>query len=204
MEEINPNLSEKALRDYEAVKRAREGDDRAFAELHDRYRDTIFYMILRIVNNPSDAEDLTMEAFGKAFNNISQYVPRYAFSSWLFRIAKNNCIDFIRSKKTSIVDYDSNVFVYVEGASVTASVPSKADDPEEKLIAMQSVSRVQHIISKLRPRYRRLVELRYFKEYTYDEIAEELNLPMGTVKAQLFRARQMLQKTLKDFDNPDV
>lgn len=204
MEEINPNLSEKALRDYEAVKRAREGDDRAFAELHDRYRDTIFYMILRIVNNPSDAEDLTMEAFGKAFNNISQYVPRYAFSSWLFRIAKNNCIDFIRSKKTSIVDYDSNVFVYVEGSSVTASVPSKADDPEEKLIAMQSVSRVQHIISKLRPRYRRLVELRYFKEYTYDEIAEELNLPMGTVKAQLFRARQMLQKTLKDFDNPDV
>lgn len=204
MEEVNPNLSEKALRDYEAVKRARAGDDRAFAELHDRYRDTIFYMILRIVNNPSDAEDLTMEAFGKAFNNIGQYVPRYAFSSWLFRIAKNNCIDFIRSKKTSIVDYDSNVFVYMEGTSVSASLPSKADDPEEKLIAMQSVSRVQQIISKLRPRYRRLVELRYFKEYTYDEIAEELNLPMGTVKAQLFRARQMLQETLKDFDNPDV
>lgn len=197
-------MSEKALRDYEAVKRARAGDDRAFAELHDRYRDTIFYMILRIVNNASDAEDLTMEAFGKAFNNIDQYVPRYAFSSWLFRIAKNNCIDFIRSKKSSIVDYDSNVFICMEGSSVTSSVPSKADDPEEKLIAMQSVSYVQQIISKLRPRYRRLVELRYFKEYTYDEIAEELNLPMGTVKAQLFRARQMLQKTLKDMDNPDV
>lgn len=75
MEEVNPNLSEKALRDYEAVKRARAGDDRAFAELHDRYRDTIFYMILRIVNNASDAEDLTIEAFGKAFNNIDQYVP---------------------------------------------------------------------------------------------------------------------------------
>lgn len=197
-------MSEKALRDYEAVKRARAGDDRAFAVLHDRYRDTIFYMILRIVNNASDAEDLTMEAFGKAFNNIDQYVPRYAFSSWLFRIAKNNCIDFIRSKKSSIVDYDSNVFICMEGSSVTSSVSSKADDPEEKLIAMQSVSYVQQIISKLRPRYRRLVELRYFKEYTYDEIAEELNLPMGTVKAQLFRARQMLQKTLKDMDNPDV
>lgn len=204
MEEVNPNLSEKALRDYEAVKRARAGDDRAFAELHDRYRDTIFYMVLRIVNNASDAEDLTIEAFGKAFNNIDQYVPRYAFSSWLFRIAKNNCIDFIRSKKSSIVDYDSNVFVHLEGTTITSSVPSKAADPEEKLIVMQSVSRVQEIISKLRPRYRCLVELRYFKEYTYDEIAKELDLPMGTVKAQLYRAREMLQKILKDFDNPDV
>ena len=69
---------------------------------------------------------------------------------------------------------------------------------------MQSVSRVQEIISKLRPRYRRLVELRYFKEYTYDEIARELDLPMGTVKAQLYRVREMLQKILRDFDNPDV
>ena len=204
MEEVNPNLSEKALRDYEAVKRARAGDNKAFEELHDRYRDTIFYMVLRIVNNASDAEDLTIEAFGKAFNNIDQYVPRYAFSSWLFRIAKNNCIDFIRCKKSSIVDYDSNVYVHMEGSTLTATVPAKIEDPEEKLIAMQSVHRVREIIAKLRPRYRRLVQLRYFKEYSYDEIAEELGLPMGTVKAQLYRAREMLQKILKDFDNPDV
>ena len=178
MEEVNPNLSEKALRDYEAVKRARAGDNKAFEELHDRYRDTIFYMVLRIVNN--------------------------AFSSWLFRIAKNNCIDFIRCKKSSIVDYDSNVYVHMEGSTLTSTVPAKIEDPEEKLIAMQSVHRVREIIAKLRPRYRRLVELRYFKEYSYDEIAEELGLPMGTVKAQLYRAREMLQKILKDFDNPDV
>ena len=161
-------------------------------------------MVLRIVNNASDAEDLTIEAFGKAFNNIDQYVPRYAFSSWLFRIAKNNCIDFIRCKKSSIVDYDSNVYVHMEGSTLTSTVPAKIEDPEEKLIAMQSVHRVREIIAKLRPRYRRLVELRYFKEYSYDEIAEELGLPMGTVKAQLYRAREMLQKILKDFDNPDV
>lgn len=204
MEEVNPNLSEKALRDYEAVKRAREGDDRAFAELHDRYRDTIFYMVLRIVNNASDAEDLTIEAFGKAFNNIHQYVPRYAFSSWLFRIAKNNCIDFIRSKKASVVDYDSNVVLQMDGATITSTVSSSAADPEQQMILEQGVTRMRDVISKLRPRYQRLVELRYFQEYTYDEIANELNIPMGTVKAQLYRAREMLQKILQEFDNPEI
>src|SRR4030043_808840 len=106
--EVNVNLSEKAQRDFFLVQRATSGDQRAFAELMDRYRDAIYYMLLKMVNNASDAEDLTIEAFGKAFKNITQYAPNYAFSTWLFKIATNNCIDFIRKKKASHVSLDQS------------------------------------------------------------------------------------------------
>ena len=92
--EINENLSDKAKRDYMLVRKATDGDQKAYAELLDRYRDAIYYMLLKMVNNASDAEDLTIEAFGKAFKNLNQYAPNYAFSTWLFKIATNNCIDF--------------------------------------------------------------------------------------------------------------
>src|SRR3989339_1643710 len=97
--EINPNLSEKGKHDYKLVLLAIKGDEKAYAELLDRYKDAIYYMLLKMVNNKSDAEDLTIEAFGKAFKNIEQYTPNYAFSTWLFKIATNNCIDFLRKKK---------------------------------------------------------------------------------------------------------
>ena len=92
--EVNPNLSEKGRHDYKLVLLAIKGDQKAYAELLDRYKDAIYYMLLKMVNNKSDAEDLTIEAFGKAFKNIEQYTPNYAFSTWLFKIATNNCIDF--------------------------------------------------------------------------------------------------------------
>src|SRR4030043_1190017 len=106
--EVNTNLSEKAQRDYLLVQKANNGDQKAYAELMERYRDAIYYMLLKMVNNASDAEDLTIEAFGKAFKNIQQYTPNYAFSTWLFKIATNNCIDFIRKKKASHVSLDHN------------------------------------------------------------------------------------------------
>jgi len=97
--EVSPNLSEKAQHDFLLVQKARSGDQKAYAELLGRYRDAIYFMLLKMVNNPSDAEDLTIEAFGKAFKNIGQYTPNFAFSTWLFKIATNNCIDFIRKKE---------------------------------------------------------------------------------------------------------
>src|SRR4030065_1446257 len=101
--EVNTNLSEKAQRDYILVQKANNGDQKAYAELLERYRDAIYYMLLKMVNNTSDAEDLTIEAFGKAFKNINQYAPNYAFSTWLFKIATNNCIDFIEPCAEGIV-----------------------------------------------------------------------------------------------------
>ncbi|MBL7110805.1 MAG: sigma-70 family RNA polymerase sigma factor [Bacteroidales bacterium] len=192
--EINPNLSEKARHDYQLVVRAKQGDQQAYADLMGRYRDAIFYMLLKMVNNASDAEDLMIEAFGKAFKNIDQYTPNFAFSTWLFKIATNNCIDFIRKKRASTVSIDqSNEDQDTQSVTIQSDTP----DPEEHMINNQKIKLLHEVVAKLKPRYRTLVELRYFKEYSYEEISDELELPIGTVKAQLFRARELLYNILK-------
>ncbi len=193
--EINENLSDKAKRDYMLVKKATGGDQKAYAELLDRYRDAIYYMLLKMVSNASDAEDLTIEAFGKAFKNLNQYAPNYAFSTWLFKIATNNCIDFIRKKKANHVSLDHDD---EEHEMATHEVQASVLDPEETLINQQKALLMRNVVTKLKPRYRKLIELRYFNELSYEEIAEELELPIGTVKAQLFRARELLFNILKN------
>jgi RNA polymerase sigma-70 factor (ECF subfamily) len=193
--EVATNLSDKAQHDYALVTKAIQGDQRAYAELMGRYRDAIYFMLLKMVNNPSDAEDLTIEAFGKAFKNIKQYTPNYAFSTWLFKIATNNCIDFIRKKKANLVSLDQS---QEEEDTVPITIEANTLDPEESLIKQQKVVLMRSVVSKLKPRYRRLIELRYFSEYSYEEIAQELDLPIGTVKAQLFRARELLFNILKN------
>jgi len=196
--EKNPDLSEKAMLDYRLVRAAIDsGDQKAYAQLMDRYRDSIYFMLLKMVNNRDDADDLTIEAFGKAFNKLHQYTPNYAFSTWLFKIASNNCIDFIRKKKKNLLSLDKP-FETGEGGAMTMDVPSGTLDPEETYIREQKKILMHGVVEKLKPRYRTLVELRYFKEYSYEEIAKELDLPLGTVKAQLFRAREFLYNILKN------
>lgn len=187
--EISQNLSDKAQYDYDLVVKATNGDQRAYAELLGRYRDAIYFMLLKMVNNPSDAEDLTIEAFGKAFKSIRQYAPNFAFSTWLFKIATNNCIDFMRKKKSTPLSFETPGEDHDDPSH---NIQCEEMDPEEKLINLQKLDMMKDIVSKLKPRYRNLIELRYFKEYSYDEIAQELDLPIGTVKAQLFRARDLL------------
>ena len=187
--EIGPNLSDKAQYDYELVLKAVDGDQKAYAELLGRYRDAIYFMLLKMVNNQSDAEDLTIEAFGKAFKSIRQYAPNFAFSTWLFKIATNNCIDFMRKKKSTPLSFEKPGDEHDDPSN---QIQCDELDPEENLINQQKLKMMQDLVSKLKPRYRKLIELRYFKEYSYDEIARELNLPIGTVKAQLFRARDLL------------
>ncbi len=193
--EVNSNLSEKAQRDFVLVQQANKGDQKAYAELMGRYRDAIYFMLLKMVNNASDAEDLTIEAFGKAFKNIQQYTPNYAFSTWLIKIATNNCIDFIRKKKATTVSLDQNDD---DADKAPTDIMANVLDPEESMIKEQKQKMMRDIVSKLKPRYRKLIELRYFKEFSYEEIAEELELPIGTVKAQLFRARELLFNILKN------
>ena len=104
------HLSEKAQKDYNLIIRAtEEKDQQAFSELMDKYKDPIYFMLLKMVNNNDDAEDLTLEAFGKAFNRLNQYTPNFAFSTWLFKIATNNCIDFLRKKKKNVMSIDNRV-----------------------------------------------------------------------------------------------
>lgn len=191
--EVNPQLSDKAKQDLRLIYLARNGDEKAYADLMNRYNDSIYYMLLKMVNNPSDAEDLTIEAFGKAFKSLHLYTPNYAFSTWLFRIATNNCIDFIRKKKSTPSAIDQQQY---DQDNPAANLQSNSLDPEEKLIKLQKIKHLQNIVSQLKPQYRKLIELRFFKEYSYDEIANELNLPLGTVKAQLFRAKELMYNIL--------
>ncbi len=195
--EINPNLSDKAKYDLELVQRAENGDQKAYAELMARYRDAIYFMLLKMINNKTDAEDLTIEAFGKAFKNLGQYSPNYAFSTWLFKIASNNCIDYLRKKRSNHISIDGS-FTDEKETEPQIHLKDETPDPEENLIREQKAILMRTVVKKLKPRYRTLIELRYFKEYSYEEISEELDLPLGTVKAQLFRARELLYNTLKN------
>jgi RNA polymerase sigma factor (sigma-70 family) len=197
--EINAHLSEKAQYDYKLVTRAlEEGDQKAYAELMSRYQESIYFMLLKMVNNKDDADDLTVEAFGKAFKKLSFYTPNYAFSTWLFKIATNNCIDFLRKQKNNQLYSLDKHFENEEGRSFSFDVKSSSLNPEEKIIKKQKIILMREVVEKLKPRYRELIQLRYFKEYSYEEISTELGLPLGTVKAQLFRAREFLYNIMKN------
>lgn len=198
MESLDSNLSEKALYDYTLVKKAiGKGDQKAYAELMQRYRDSVYFMLLKMVNNKEDADDLTIEAFGKAFKRLEQYTPNFAFSTWLFKIASNNCIDFIRKKKSGTLVYIDKTYQNEEGSTVSTDLKSETLDPEENFMKKQKVKLMRDVVDKLKPRYKQLVEMRYFEELSYEEISEKLELPLGTVKAQLFRAREFLANILK-------
>jgi len=195
--EVIDHLTEKAQHDYKLVLRALDlGDQQAYAELLNKYRDSLYFMMLKMTSNATDADDLTIEAFGKAFKNLRQYTPDFAFSTWLFKIAANNCIDFLRKNKR--IQFADNYFdddgEYTDAPS---NIPSDGLDPEEKIIEKQKIQLMHDVVDMLKPHYRQLIELRYFKEWSYEEIATELDLPLGTVKAQLFRAREFLYQILR-------
>ncbi|HQW87279.1 MAG TPA: sigma-70 family RNA polymerase sigma factor [Flavobacteriales bacterium] len=196
--EVSENLSDKARYDLVLVGRAVEKkDQKAYAELMSRYRDSIYFMLLKMINNKDDAEDLTIEAFGKAFNRLKQYTPNYAFSTWLFKIASNNCIDWIRKQKKKTLSIDNPIGTD-DGDEMTIEIRSHGPDPADVVIRDQKSAVMREVVDKLKPRYRTLIELRYYKEYSYEEIADELDLPLGTVKAQLFRAREFLMNMLNN------
>ncbi len=190
------HLSDKAKHDLVLVEEAKKGKQAAFAELMDRYRDSIYFTMLKMVKNTDDADDLTIEAFGKAFNRLEQYSPSFAFSTWLFKIASNNSIDFIRKKRIQVTSMDSGI-TNSDGESIQIDARSPSLNPEETIIQGQRIDHMRLLVSKLKPKYRELVEKRYFDEMSYEEIAEEMNLPLGTVKAQLFRARDFLSSMIE-------
>ncbi len=192
--EINPNFSDNAKNDFNLVQKAKEGDQKAYAELMQRYKDSIYFMVLKMVNNKDDAMDLTVETFGKAFENLERYRPDFAFSTWLFRIATNNSIDFIRKKR--ITTMSIHQIGEDDGEDRTLQIKADVLNPEETSIKKQQTEQLKEIIDRLPSRYKTLITLRYFDELSYEEIAQQLDLPLGTVKAQLFRARDLLSNIL--------
>lgn len=194
--EVTSHLTEKARKDYALVIRARDhGDQKAYAQLMSNHQEPLYYIMLKMTGNATDAEDLTIEAFGKAFKNIKNYSSDYAFSTWLYKIAANNCIDFLRkSKRLRFTDVG---LPDADGSSEPFNVKSDLPDPETLVIEKQKIQLMREVVDRLKPHYRRLVELRYFHEWSYEEIANELDLPLGTVKAKLFRSREFLYQVLK-------
>ena len=205
--ETSVNLStEKAQRDYQLVLRARdEGDERAFADLMRMYREPLYMMLFKMTSDATVAEDLTIEAFGKAFHQLSNYTPKHAFSTWLFAIASNNCIDYLRRKRKEqtyyIDDIVSPVSDETQRASRELNIPSDDDNPEEDMVRRQRIQIMREVIKQLKPMYRHIVELRYFEELSYEEIAAKMDIPIGSVKSKLHRAHSLLYTILSQRDD---
>ncbi len=191
------NFSDRASEDYELVMTAlKSSSQSAYSTLMERYRDSIFHTMLKMVRNHEDAEDLTIEAFGKAFQKLDSYSPSFAFSTWLFKIATNNCIDFIRKQRMKITSIDEPTN---EDSDVNFARLLKANslNPEEHYMMEQRSRVLRNMMDKLKDGYRQMIEMRYFDEMSYQEISEKMNLPIGTVKAQLFRAKELLMEIFK-------
>jgi RNA polymerase sigma-70 factor (ECF subfamily) len=161
-----------------------------------RYKKPVYHMILKMVRNVDDAEDLTIEAFAKAFRNLHRFKKDFTFSTWLFRIATNNSIDFIRKKRVETFSLNTS-FTDDSGESVNIDVEDHNLNPQEEAIKSQKKQLMQLFVTKLPAKYQKLVRLRYFQELSYEEIAKELDAPLGTVKAQLHRARELLYDLVK-------
>ena len=193
-------MSKNSHVDYEWVEAAKNGDQKAYDYLLNKYRKSVYYMLLKMVNNADDAEDLTQEAFAKAFSSLKKFDPKYAFSTWLFRIATNNCIDFIRKKRVQTVSIN-NPYMNSDGDRISFDIKDPNLNPNEVMLKKQRKQYLLKAIDRLPEKYKRLVELRYFKEFSYEEVAKELDLPLGTVKAQLFRARELLNQELSGIED---
>jgi RNA polymerase sigma factor (sigma-70 family) len=194
--ELISHLSAKAQEDFHWVQKAKVNDQQAFSFLMSRYKDSLYYTVFKMVQNQEDAEDLTIEAFSKAFSKLDAYTPQFAFSTWLFKIASNHCIDFLRKKRIKAISIHQ-VSKGEDGESYEIPVKDLELNPAERMQKNELIQQIRGVVDQLKPRYKRMIELRYFEEKSYEEIAQEMDLPLGTVKAQLFRARDLLQEIMK-------
>ena len=193
---MTSNLTQKGKRDLKLIEKAvKTGDRSAYNKLMHLYRDPIYFMLYEKVGDQELAKDLTIEALGKAFKNLHMYTPEYAFSTWLYTVARNNCIDYLRKNKIPTISIDKMIEDQ-EGKKTHFDIKSNEPNPENIIIKKQRISILRQIVDQLKPKYRELVKLRYFKEMSYEEISDILNIPLGTVKAQLHRSREQLFKIL--------
>ncbi len=186
------------LEDKELAGMAAKGREMAFRELLSRYERPVFSLVYRMVRDRTLAEDLSQEAFIRAFNAIKSYKPRYKFSSWIFKIANNHTIDYLRKRKLDTVSIDGSPHARTseEEAQTRLVVESHEEAPDRYVEAKELGGQIEEAIGMLRPEYRTAVLLRHVEGYTYEEIAEIMELPLGTVKTYLHRARAELKGLL--------
>lgn len=181
--------------DADLIERAVAGDQQAFTQLRQKYYPTIAGLIRRMMRNSDDIEDLIQETFVKAFNAIATFNHDYAFSTWLYRIASNHCIDFLRKKRLKTFSIDQPL--ETSDGEMQYEISDSTWLPDSDIHNREKTALLQNAIQELPDKYRVVIELRHSEELDYQEIANKLGLPLGTVKAHLFRAREMLYKKLK-------
>lgn len=190
------DVDERKREDQRLIKLAREGNQKAFETLLKKYRNLVYHVMIKMVRNPQEAEDLSQEAFIKAFNALASFNEEFAFSTWLMKIATNNCIDYLRKKKLRTYSIDEPIKYKEE--QVQIELPDHDPTPEKSLLNEERSKLINEAIQSLPPRYRHVIVLRHQEEKSYEDIAEILKLPLGTVKARIFRAREMLNKKIRD------
>ena len=202
MNTSNTCQTEKAKRDYVLLRKALDhNDQQAYAELMRLYRDSIYYMLVRMVKNKDDAEDLTLMTFGKAFRYLDKYTPKYAFSTWLYRIALNNSIDFLRLKNNMPQYFEEDLYTTSTTSIVDQSEDNLQRTPEEEVIDKQRLQLLRAAVAELPDKYRKVIELRYYEDLAYEEISERLGLTLSNVKIQILRAKQMLTQLMQPMRN---
>lgn len=193
---LTPDLSAKAQQDYVLVQSAIAGDQQAYSLLMNRHQKSVHYQVCKLVKNRNEADDLTLEAFGKAFRHLSSYAPHAAFGTWLVRIAINNCIDYSRKKRLNCLSLDANLDEAHCG-EFSNSLIAENLNPEEEIIKTQRIQLVRDLLKKMTGIYGEILKLRYYEELSYEEIASQLDIPIGTVKVNIFRAKKILSEMLR-------
>ncbi|MBU1318849.1 MAG: sigma-70 family RNA polymerase sigma factor [candidate division Zixibacteria bacterium] len=186
---------EKQVQDDLLIARALEGDQKAYESLLVRHRKAIFHVVTKIVRNQDEAQDLVQETFMKAFNALASYRSEYRFSTWLYKIAANCAIDFVRKKRIEALSLDRPI--QTKDGQVEFELPDRTWDPERNLVRKQKLQSIDEAIDSLPDKYREVIIYRHRDDKSYEEIADILGTPVGTVKARIFRARELLKKKLK-------
>ncbi len=182
--------------DAAIVKRCLDGDQRAYQELLRRYRRSVYSITYRMVGHREEARDLAQEVFIRAFRSLHRYDPSRPFSSWIFKITSNLCIDFYRKKRLSTVSIHETYDGEDERPRIELVDPGP--DPEETFQTGSQRDRLDRLLLSLPPRYRVVVLLRHKEDLSYEEIADQLEIPIGTVKARLHRAHRLLRTKMVD------
>jgi RNA polymerase sigma factor (sigma-70 family) len=193
---IPENKRESRNEDLELIHAALKGNQPAFKRLMKKYYTSLYNLIYRLVRNKDEVEDLTQEAFVKAFASLKYFNEEYAFSTWLYKIASNNTIDYIRKRKLETFSIDKPI--EAADSDYKFELPDTTYEPDKDIIRRQKSLLISKAINQLPEKYRKVILLRHVDEYDYAEIAKMLKLPIGTVKAHIFRARELLYKALRD------
>jgi len=188
--------SESSEQDRALVEQALGGDEEAYRQLMEKYDKALYHHIYRMVRAKGEVEDLVQESFIKAFSALESYSSEYAFSTWLYKIATNHTIDYLRKKKLPTFSIDKPI--QTRDGDLEYEVPDTTYRPDRHVVSDQRRALIQEAIDALPPKYHRVIVMRHQQEKTYEEIAQELDLPLGTVKAHIFRARKLLYKYLRD------